>query len=54
MFVKKIVAVMKGNNTGEKQHQIEKAVNFHLDNLHLSSTKIEQVNNSLPTTALVF
>ncbi len=53
MFVKKIVAVVKGNNTGEKQQQIEKAVNFHWDNLHLSS-KIEQVNNSLPTTALVF
>jgi hypothetical protein len=44
---------MKGNNTGEKQQQIVKAVNFHWDNLHLSS-KIEQVNNSLPTTALVF
>jgi hypothetical protein len=44
---------MKGNNTGEKQHQIVKAVNFHWNTLHLSS-KIEQVNNSLPTTALVF
>jgi hypothetical protein len=44
---------MKGNNTGGKQHQTVKAVNFHWDNLHLSS-KIEQVNNSLPTTPLVF
>jgi hypothetical protein len=44
---------MKGNNSGEKQHQIVKAVNFHWDNLQLSS-KIEQVDISLPTTALVF